>query len=136
MIASGKSRRRLAQFLGVIVALAGCAVIVVKFSSTSWEIAGLIMCIIGASVVRAFSASGNLPRGNQRHVSNGGVRPSRLAWALGAISALAVIFSFVALYVDAMLGSHWQWPLYAVGASAVACAWSWSYLAAKMGWFV
>lgn len=55
---------------------------------------------------------------------------------LGALSALAVILSFVALYVDAMLGSRWQWPLYAIGVSAVACAWSWSYLAAKMGWFV
>jgi len=128
--------RRLARFLGVIVALAGCAVIVVKFNSTSWEIAGLIICIIGASVVRTFSASGKLHRNDQRYVSDSNVRPGRLAWALGVISAVAVILSFAALYVDAKLGSHWQWPLYAIGVSAVGCAWSWSYLAAKMGWFV
>lgn len=132
-------KRRAGRLLGIIVALAGCVIVALGFNSTLWETLGLIICMIGVFCVNSCRAKGlEKERIDRPHGQCAGFaqRPGALAWWLGAASVLALIGSFVALYVDAAFGSHWTWPLYAVVASALACAVSWGYLAAKMGWFI
>lgn|SRR6185437_1974687 len=132
-------KKRLGHLLGLVVALAGCVIVAVGFNSTTWETSGLVVCMIGAFTARAcrVKSPDKLRVDHQRGLYAGKApRPGRLAWLVGIASTVALVGSFVALYVDAAFGSHWEWPLYAIGVSALICALSWGYLAAKMGWFI
>lgn len=131
-------KRRAGRFLGVTVALAGIVIVGLEFNSTIWETAGLILCIIGACIANACRTKGadKLAASHQRDLYGEAKRPSRLAWIFAAVSTLATVGSFVALYVDAAFGSHWQWPIYAILVCGFACVLAWGNLAMKMGWFL
>jgi hypothetical protein len=132
-------KKRTGRLLGLVVALAGCVIVAVGFNNTTWETSGLVVCMIGAFTARAcrVKSSDKLRVDHQRGLYAGKAqRSGRLAWVVGIASTAALVGSFVALYADAAFGSHWEWPLYAIGVSALICALSWGYLAAKMGWFV
>lgn len=132
-------KRLVGRLLGMLVVVVGCAIVALGFNSTLWETFGLVICMAGVFFVNRFRAKGSNKEqvDHPRDQFTGFVqRPGALAWWLGVASVLALIGSFVGLYVDAAFGSHWTWPLYAIVASALACAVSWGYLAAKMGWFI
>ncbi|MGH8191881.1 MAG: hypothetical protein ACREP2_10590 [Rhodanobacteraceae bacterium] len=141
MMPGSSSLRRGLFVLGLLMLFAGGIVAAVGFNSYPYWWLGVLACVVGVWLMR-ISKSRNLIE--SRSAGGAGANsytplqqhPSRLAWILGAVSAGAVVASFVALYMDAVDGYRWMWPLYAFVACAIAATLVWSYLFAKMGWFV
>lgn len=139
MISNRFNRRNGLFALGLVVLLSGGVVVALRFNNFMFWSLGFLVCLVGVSVMRISRADIHGRRAMYSSFNADALvseHPRRLAWVVGVLSTLALAGSFIALYIDATFGSHWEWPLYAIGVSVFACAVSWGYLAAKNGWFV
>lgn len=139
MIFGSMNKRHGLFVLGLIVLLAGGLLAAVGFNEWMYWSIGFVMCVVGVWLMRVSKGHDlNELHGADSETTYATVKPQpgRVAWALGATSALAIGTSLAALYMDALDGYRWTWPVYAFVGCALFGTVVWSYLFAKMGWFV
>lgn len=139
MIFGSMNKRHGLFVLGLIVLLAGGLLAAVGFNEWMYWSIGFVMCVVGVGLMRVSKVQDlTEPHSVGSATASAMVRqrPGRVVWALGAASALAVAISLAALYIDALDGYRWAWPVYAFVGCALIGTLVWSYLFAKMGWFV
>lgn len=133
-----KNRRSLFA-LGLVALLSGGAVTASHFDNFTYWSLGFLVCVVGLWLMRI---SKSLGLSGSRQAYGAGANPSEsqtpgvVAWMLGGVSGFALGLSFFLLWLDAQEGGHWTWPLYAILISTLACAVTWGYIFAKMGWFI
>jgi len=131
MNAEKNRRHRILFATGTALALLGGAVAAIKYSNFTYWSFSFMVSMAGLWMMRAYGV-----HSPTRQSTNVEQRPGRLAWLLGVLSILAAGASFFFLWVDAQAGGHWTWPLDAIWISTLACAVTWGYIFAKMGWFI
>ncbi len=108
---------------------------VIDFNDFMIRSSGVLMCIIGAYLVKISnirSLKGLRSTHNKSLNLMTPSRPGRLVWAMGAASVVATGVSFIYLYQDALDGYHQIWPVYMFAASALICALVCAYLVSKL----
>lgn len=120
--------------LAIAAFLCGVVTLISGFNNPlSLAFSGL-MIVASAQLVRT---SNVYAKGRHADVGSGDTesddrkRIGPLAWALGAVSTVAVGVSFLFLYEDAAGGYHGIWPVYGFAASAFIASIVWSYVFAK-----
>ena len=136
METQGQPAKRCGLFsLAVVLLLSGFIVNVIYFKDFPIRSLGLLMCVVGALLVKASNVRGvkwaRLTNGqNLNPVAR--KRPGALAWALSVASALGIGISYVFLRRDALAGGHEVWPAYAFAVSALIAAVIWGYVVSKL----
>lgn len=121
--------------LAIVVLMAGALLLAVYFDDFVLRFLGVLLCIVGAYLVRASKVRGlKVPSSTDSQASSLEMpsRPGRLAWALGVGSAVMVGVAYFYLYKDALGGYHQVWPVRIFAASAMFGALVWSYLGARL----
>lgn len=120
--------------LAVVLLLSGGVVNVIYFNNFSIRSVGLLMCVVGALLVKISNVRGvrGLYITDAKKVNLGAPkRPGQLAWALSVAAAVAIGISYIYLRKDALAGGHEVWPAYAFTASVLIAAVVWGYVASK-----
>lgn len=120
--------------LAVIMGLSGIVVGGIWFNNFMVSSLGLLMCVIGAYLIKVSKVRGLMDVMGLRNTSSQSLdarapkRPGRLAWGVGVASAAALGISYFYFRRDALDGHNQTWTVYAFAASALICAVVWPYL--------
>jgi uncharacterized membrane protein len=131
----GSRERRYGLFiLAILLLVSGIAAFLTGFHNYIVRSIGVLAIVASVYFVRAsnFHSSQTPPVANEIMEdlsATNGLGP--VAWIIGVVLLLMLIFSFLLVQSDALHGGHTAWPADLFGAVALTCAVTWGYILSK-----